>query len=89
MKNFIKNRLSVLLNESKKDEYQYQMRNIGDSNVYYRKNKKDKHWEIIDEKDFEITCKKCDWHWMASDSNKSDLFICHKCDHDNESSYVK
>jgi len=89
MKNFIKNRLSVLLNESKKNEYQYQMRIIGGSNVYYRKNKKDKHWDIIDEKDFKITCEKCDWHWLASESNKSDLFVCHKCDHDNESSYVK
>ena len=38
MKTFIKNRLSVLLNESKKDEYQYQMRDIGGSNVYYIKN---------------------------------------------------
>ena len=89
MKKFIKNRLNVLLTEGKKEEYQYQMRDIGGSNVYYRNKKKDKHWEIIDEKEFEITCEKCDWHWLASESNKSDLFVCHECDHDNESSYVK
>lgn len=89
MKDFIKYRLNILLTESNKDEYQYQMRDIGGSNVYYKKRKKDKKWKFIDEKDFKITCKKCGWHWLASESNESDLFVCHKCDHDNKSSYVK
>jgi hypothetical protein len=50
-------------------------------NVY---NEKDKHTE-----EFKITCEECGWHWLSSQSSKSDLFICHKCGHDNESSYVK
>lgn len=30
-----------------------------------------------------ITCKKCGWHWKESESEKSDLYICHKCGYDN------
>lgn len=30
-----------------------------------------------------ITCKKCGWHWKESESDKKDLYICHKCNHDN------
>ena len=30
-----------------------------------------------------ITCTKCGWHWKESQSDKKDLYICHKCGHDN------
>lgn len=30
-----------------------------------------------------ITCKKCGWHWKESESDKKDLYVCHKCGHDN------
>ncbi len=30
-----------------------------------------------------ITCTKCGWHWKESESDKKDLYICHKCGHDN------
>lgn len=29
-----------------------------------------------------ITCV-CGWHWKESESDKSDLYVCHKCGHDN------
>ena len=29
-----------------------------------------------------ITCI-CGWHWKESESDKSDLYVCHKCGHDN------
>ena len=53
MKEFIKHRLIVLLNESKTDEYQYQTRDIGGSDVYYKKKKKDKYWGFIDKEEFD------------------------------------
>ncbi len=53
MKEFIKHRLIVLLNESKNDEHQYQTRDIGGSDVYYKKKKKDKYWEFIDKEEFD------------------------------------
>ena len=31
-----------------------------------------------------ITCDKCNWKWDKSDSEEKDLYICHKCGHDNE-----
>ena len=52
MKNLIKKRLNYLLNEVKKLEYQYQVRDIGGSDVYYKKKKGDKLWDFTDEKDF-------------------------------------
>jgi len=30
-----------------------------------------------------ITCTECGWHWKESESDKKDLYICHKCGHDN------
>ena len=30
-----------------------------------------------------ITCTKCGWHWKESESDKKDLYVCHKCGHDN------
>lgn len=53
MKEFIKDRLIVLLNESKKDEHQYQIRDIGGSDVYYKKKKKNKYWEFINKEEFD------------------------------------
>jgi Zn-dependent peptidase ImmA (M78 family) len=36
--------------------------------------------EALDKK---ITCTKCGWHWKESESDKKDMYICHKCNHDN------
>jgi hypothetical protein len=36
--------------------------------------------ESLDKK---ITCKKCGWNWKESQSEKSDLYNCHKCGYDN------
>jgi len=33
-----------------------------------------------------IICNKCGWEWKIKDGG-DDLFICHKCGHDNASSY--
>lgn len=30
-----------------------------------------------------ITCQKCNWKWTTEDSNKSDQYICHKCNTNN------
>lgn len=30
-----------------------------------------------------ITCSGCGWDWKESESEKKDLYICHKCGHDN------
>lgn len=37
--------------------------------------------------DFTITCENCGWGWKSSESDKSDLYVCHKCGHDNEPPY--
>jgi len=50
MKSLIK---QILLEEVKKTEWEYQIRNIGGSDVYYKKKKGDKNWDFTDEKDFE------------------------------------
>ena len=31
-----------------------------------------------------IKCEECSWEWKVSESELSDLYICHKCGHDNE-----
>lgn len=31
-----------------------------------------------------ITCSECGWKWNTSESKKSDMYICHKCGHDNK-----
>ena len=41
--------------------------------------------EIIDKL---IVCKNCGWSWKESESSKDDLYICHKCWHDNETYYI-
>jgi GNAT superfamily N-acetyltransferase len=38
---------------------------------------------INESEDRTITCKNCGWHWKESKSEKDDLYICHKCWHDN------
>lgn len=53
MKDFIKNRLNQYLLENKKKEYEYQLRDIGGSDVYYKRKKNTKVWDFIDKKDFE------------------------------------
>lgn len=36
--------------------------------------------EALDKK---ITCSECGWHWKESESDIKDLYVCHKCGHDN------
>jgi hypothetical protein len=52
MKGFIRERLVYLLSESKSKEYQYQLRDIGGSDVYYKRKKGDKLWSFTNEVDF-------------------------------------
>lgn len=37
--------------------------------------------EALDKK---IVCEKCGWYWKESESEDKDLYICHKCGHNNE-----
>lgn len=53
MKDFIKNRLNQYLLENKKKGYEYQLRDIGGSDVYYKRKKGTKIWDFTDKKDFE------------------------------------
>lgn len=52
MKDFIKQRLVKFLTEAKKLDYEYQVRDIGGTNVYYKRKKGEKIWSFIDEKEF-------------------------------------
>lgn len=52
MKNLIQIRVKAFLNEAKKTEYEYQVRDIGGSDVYYKRKKGEKLWSFTDEKDF-------------------------------------
>jgi hypothetical protein len=52
MKRFIKERLNHFLIESKTVEYEYQLRDIGGSDVYYKRKKGEKLWSFTDDKDF-------------------------------------
>ena len=36
-----------------------------------------------------ITCNECGWHWKESQSDASDLYVCHKCGHDNSKDKIK
>ncbi len=91
--NHIKN---TLLNESKVIDYQYQVRDIGGNDVYYKKNKNSKYWKFIDKKEFDkkankkntiefkkCKCKKCDWEWVIEPDDKHP-FLCHMCGFDNK-----
>lgn len=53
MKTFIRERLNHFLIESKTFEYEYQVRDIGGSDVYYKKKKGEKLWSFTDDKDFD------------------------------------
>lgn len=55
MKNLIR---QILLEESKKTEFEYQVRDIGGTDVYYKKKKKEKKWSFTDKEDFEKNSKK-------------------------------
>jgi hypothetical protein len=55
MKSLIK---KILLEEVKKTECEYQVREIGGGDIYYKKKKGDKYWSFTDEKDFEKNSKK-------------------------------
>jgi ribosomal protein L37AE/L43A len=39
--------------------------------------------EIITNAGTKIKCSNCGWKWNIKDGGK-DLFICHKCNHDNQ-----
>jgi hypothetical protein len=54
MKNIIRELLiKGLISESKKTEYQYQIRNIGGSDVYYKRKQNDKLWDFIEKNEFD------------------------------------
>jgi len=36
----------------------------------------------------EIICDNCGWRWKIKDGG-DDLYICHKCNHDNTPEYLK
>ena len=38
--------------------------------------------------DEEITCESCGWSWKESESERKDLYQCHKCGHDNTKKYI-
>lgn len=42
-----------LISESKKMEYEYQIRDIGGADVYYKRKKGEKIWDFTDEDEFE------------------------------------
>lgn len=35
-----------------------------------------------------IFCENCGWNWKESETTEDDKYICHKCQHDNETSYI-
>lgn len=54
MKSYIKHILrESLLIESKKTTYEYQVRDIGGGDVYYKRKKGDKIWNFIEKEEFE------------------------------------
>jgi predicted RNA-binding Zn-ribbon protein involved in translation (DUF1610 family) len=45
---------------------------------------KDKIKQLLREAlDKKITCRNCGWSWKESESDKEDLYVCHKCGFDN------
>ena len=54
MKSYIKDILrESLLTEAKKTTYEYQVRDIGGGDVYYKRKKGDKIWDFIEKEEFE------------------------------------
>jgi len=54
IKSVIKYKLrESLLNEAKKTEYEYQMRDIGGGDVYYKRKKGSEIWGFIEKDEFE------------------------------------
>ena len=54
MKSLIKHLLvKALIAESKKSEYQYQVRDICGSDVYYKRKKGEKLWDFIEKEEYE------------------------------------
>ena len=35
----------------------------------------------------DIVCRKCAWGWNRNESDKDDMYICHKCGTDNTKKY--
>lgn len=59
MKNLIRELLvKGLISESKKTEYEYQIRDIGGSDVYYKRKKSDKLWDFIEKNEFDANSTK-------------------------------
>lgn len=59
MKNLIRELLvKALISESKKTEYEYQIRDIGSSDVYYKRKKSDKLWNFIEKDEFDANSTK-------------------------------
>lgn len=42
---------------------------------------------INEDEDPTITCSECGWHWKVSQSDPSDVYVCHNCGHDNSDEY--
>lgn len=38
---------------------------------------------LNESEDKTIKCEKCGWSWKESESEKDDLYLCHKCGHNN------
>ena len=54
MKSYIKYILrESLLSETKKTTYEYQVRDIGGGDVFYKRKKSEKFWAFIDKEEFE------------------------------------
>jgi phage pi2 protein 07 len=54
MKSLIKELLvKGLIAESKKTEYEYEVRDIGGGDVYYKRKKGEKNWDFIEKDEFE------------------------------------
>jgi len=44
-------------------------------------------FEYLNEKLKDIVCENCGWSWDKKDSDKDDMYICHKCGNDNTKKY--
>lgn len=54
MKPLIKELLmKALIAESKKSEYEYEVRDIGGADVYYKRKKGEKLWDFIEKEEYE------------------------------------